>query len=158
GSEAARRTGLHVGDMLYLAHGWGGASQEGTLHTERPDEHVHDGHEHGDHDHDDDDRDHEDGGAPHAHRGVPWTVGGGPKPTFSSHDRAVYVSIETAWILHAHDRRHRADPSMTTTSRTDLTDEDRKVTGVYVRTPTRAGTNSSAAIATLFDALRRQSD
>ncbi len=90
----------------------------------------------------------------HEHGDFPYTVVGILKPTGSAHDRAVFTDLESTWILHAHDRREREGlHELTTVS--DLTESDRKITGILLRLPTRPGSDASAALQQQFDALRR---
>ena len=125
GAAAARGTGLRVGQQVVLTHG-SGASREG-----------------GDDPH-----------AGHVHTEYPFTVVGILEPTGSAHDRALVIDLESSWILHAFDRRERAGIHEKTTA-ADLTDEDRMVTGILLRLPTRAGSDASAAMQQQFDTLRR---
>jgi len=90
----------------------------------------------------------------HEHDEFPYTVVGILEPTGSAHDRAVFTDLESSWILHAHDRRERDGVGGRTTA-ADLTDADRRITGVLLRLPTRPGSDGSAAIQQQFDALRR---
>jgi putative ABC transport system permease protein len=90
----------------------------------------------------------------HEHTEYPYTVVGILTPTGSAHDRAVFTDLESTWILHAHDRRER-EGKEGLTSLADLTDADRRITGVLLRLPTRPGSDGSAAIQQQFDALRR---
>ena len=92
--------------------------------------------------------------AGHVHTEYPFTVVGILEPTGSAHDRALIVDLESSWILHAFDRRERAGIHEKTTA-ADLTDEDRMVTGILLRLPTRAGSDASAAMQQQFDTLRR---
>ena len=94
------------------------------------------------------------GHAGHVHTEYPFTVVGILEPTGSAHDRALVIDLESSWILHAFDRRERAGIHEKTTA-ADLTDEDRMVTGILLRLPTRAGSDASAAMQQQFDALRR---
>ena len=126
GAAAAKGSGLRMGQQVFLTHG-SGASREGG----EPDEH-----------------------AGHVHTEFPFKVVGILEPTGSAHDRALFVDLESSWILHAYDRRERAGIGGTTTA-ADLTDEDRKVTGILLRLPTRAGSDASAAMQQQFDTLRR---
>lgn len=126
GAAAAKGSGLRMGQQVFLTHG-SGASREGG----EPDEH-----------------------AGHVHTDFPFKVVGILEPTGSAHDRALFVDLESSWILHAHDRRERAGIDGKTTA-ADLTDEDRKVTGILLRLPTRAGSDASAAMQQQFDTLRR---
>ncbi|MFO0828420.1 MAG: ABC transporter permease [Phycisphaerales bacterium] len=152
GAAVARETGLAPGAKLVFTHGAGG-----------------------------------EGG--HVHDEFAFTVVGVLEPTGSAHDRAVFCNLESAWILHAHDRRereglvhhdhhdhddhadhadhddhdgheagedhdHDGDHEAPTTS-ADLIEDDKKVTGILLRVPTRPGSSVSAALQQQFDALRR---
>ena len=125
GAACARETGLRMGAKLVLTHG-SGASREGG-----------EGEEHG-----------------HVHREYEFEVVGSLKPTGSPHDRALFVSLESSWILHAHDRREREGLEGKVTA-ADLLEDDRKVTGMLLRLPTRSGSNVSSALQQVFDTLRR---
>jgi putative ABC transport system permease protein len=90
----------------------------------------------------------------HEHTEFPYTVVGILQPTGSAHDRAVFTDLESSWLLHAFDRREREGIESKPTV-ADLTDADRKITGILLRLPTRPGSDGSAAIQQQFDALRR---
>ena len=92
--------------------------------------------------------------AGHEHNEYPFEVVGILQPTGSAHDRALFADLESSWILHAHDRREREGIETKTTA-ADLTDADRRITGILLRLPTRAGSDASAAMQAQFDALRR---
>ena len=67
----------------------------------------------------------------HDHGEFAFTVVGVLDPTATAHDRALFTSLESSWILHAHDRREsRLGHGITTTS-DDVTDADRQITGIY---------------------------
>ena len=140
GSVVARTTGLKLGDSITLTHGTP-QSRGGPP-----------------------------GESPHEHAASKFKVVGIRGPRGTSHDRGVFVSIQSAWILHAHDRMEReeaaeaakagkapaqehADERLPTAA--DLTDEDRKMTGVYLRLVTAPGSNNSAALPQVFDRLRK---
>ena len=91
----------------------------------------------------------------HEHDEFDYTIVGILAPTGSAHDRAVFTDLVSAWTIHAHDRRVREDPHAETTP-DDITDEDRKVTGVYVRAASRPGSQASAAFAPLAYQLRNE--
>jgi putative ABC transport system permease protein len=130
GAGAARTTGLRVGDRIFLTHGIAKSRQLGT-----PGEM-----------------------APHIHTDFAYTVVGILEPTGSSHDRAVFTDLNSTWIIHAHDRREREDPAVTTTTKDDLLDADRKITGIYIRVITSPGSSVSAVLPQVADALRRDPD
>lgn len=156
GSQAARVTGLEVGDALYVTHGMSKSGSMGTIIKKADipaeEEHDHAGHEHGDHDHSD--HDHESGVA-HEHHDYMFKVVGILAPTGSPHDRAIFSNIWSAWILHAHDRRVREDPEATLTDAADLEDSDRLLTAIYVGLSTRDGSSTPAVLPQVFDSLRR---
>lgn len=97
----------------------------------------------------------------HEHREYAFRVVGILAPTGSPHDRALFTDLESSWILHAHDRREAAGlirhvhggPPQTTVA--DLLDEDRLVTGLLLRLPTRPGSAIPGALQAQFDRLRR---
>lgn len=125
GAAAARQTGLRIGDSIYLTHGVGRASSGESGAA-----------------------------APHEHREFLFTVVGILAPSGSSHDRALFVNLESSWILHAHDRRLVDNPRASVTTVADLTDADRLITGIYLRVLTRPGQSASAMLPVVFSALR----
>lgn len=125
GAAAARQTGLRVGDQIYLTHGIGRASSGESG-----------------------------GSAPHEHREFQFKVVGVLEPSGASHDRALFVSLESSWILHAHDRRLVDDPRASVTTLADLTPADRLITGIYMRVLTRPGQSASAMLPVVFSTLR----
>lgn len=143
GAQAARSTGLRVGQRIYLTHGLGRTSARGNDIAPPEDDH--------DHAHDEDEHHHHDeGGAPHMHREYAFTIVGILAPTATSHDRALFTHIEGSWVLHAHDRRVAElgdDIDLTTAS--ELTPDDRKITGVLLRMST------ISAIQQIADDIRR---
>jgi len=126
GDAAARTTGLTLGDTIHLSHG---APQSLLL---------------------------ADPGAikPHVHDEFNYTVVGILGPTGGSHDRALMTDLTSSWIIHAHDRRKRADSKAATTE-ADLLDSDRLITGIYLRLITREGSDTPANLPQVFDMLRK---
>ncbi len=127
GAAVARETGLRLGATLLFTHG---ASDE-----------------HG-----------------HVHADYAFTVVGILAPSGSAHDRTLFCSLASTWILHAHDRHEREEAAAgagtdgeheAKLTEADLIDEDRKITGVLLRLPTRPGSNVSTAMQAEFDRLRR---
>jgi len=86
----------------------------------------------------------------HDHDEFSVEVVGVLRPTATAHDRAIYTSLETSWVLHAHDRRERTLGHGVETTIDDLIDEDRKVTAVYASLGVRR-----AALVQVLSALRR---
>ncbi len=127
GSAVARETGLRLGAKLTLTHGSGKSREDGG-----------------------------DGSAEHAHehREYEFTVVGIVAPTGSPHDRALFGTLESSWILHAHDRFEREGASRTVTP-ADLTDGDRVVTGALLRLPSREASSAPPALVSQYDRLRR---
>jgi len=131
GSAVARETGLRMGAKLVLTHG-SGKSREGAGAGagDEADEHS------------------------HVHKEYEFTVVGILKPTGSPHDRALFSDLESSWMLHAHDRFERSGQEKLVTA-ADLVDDDRKVTGVLLRLPSREGSNTPPALVSQYDKLRR---
>ncbi|TVQ31568.1 MAG: ABC transporter permease [Phycisphaeraceae bacterium] len=90
----------------------------------------------------------------HVHYDFDYRVVGVLGRTGTSHDRALFTDLVSSWIIHAHDVRQNADPSVTTTTEADLTDADRQITGIYARTAGRPGAEVSAAWQMVFNRLR----
>ncbi|MBC03264.1 MAG: hypothetical protein CMJ34_08185 [Phycisphaerae bacterium] len=152
GSRVARETGLDLGSRLHLTHGTGRSRESGDPVVLDPegidlDEAPIGAHDHGhDHIHCD-----EEG---HVHDEVIFEVVGVLEPSGTHHDRVVVGDLEGGWLVHAFDRR-AAEGRPEPTSVDDLEEADRLVTGLLLRTPTRAGRGSSAIVQQAFDRLRR---
>jgi putative ABC transport system permease protein len=129
GSNAAKTRGLNVGDDLYLTHGM----KQASFFDDKKDGAM----------------------KPHEHREFIYKVVGILRPTGSAHDRALFTDLTSTWIIHAHDRRKHGDSNVKTTTASHLLDSDRKITGIYLRLPTRAGSDVPAALPQVFDQLRR---
>lgn len=94
----------------------------------------------------------------HEHDEFKYEVVGILAPTGGPHDRALFTSLQSTWIIHAHERREReAGGEEVETTPADLTDADRKITGVYVRLATRSDSDVPANLPAVFDALRKDS-
>ncbi|MBL8761201.1 MAG: ABC transporter permease [Phycisphaerae bacterium] len=92
----------------------------------------------------------------HVHDEHKYEVVGILAPTGGPHDRAMFTSLQSTWVIHAQDRRERdAAGAHVETTAADLTDADRKVTGVYVRLATRADSDVPANLPQVFDMLRK---
>jgi putative ABC transport system permease protein len=85
----------------------------------------------------------------HVHDEFLLTVVGILKPTATAHDRAVFTSLESSWILHAHDRRETVFGHTVQTDINDITGDDRKITGIYASIGSR-----KAALVQVLSALR----
>ncbi|MCW5766883.1 MAG: ABC transporter permease [Phycisphaeraceae bacterium] len=73
----------------------------------------------------------------HSHDEHPYKVAAVLEPTGTAHDRAVFITLDSTWIIHADDSRADAArktgaPEIEPTAE-NLTDEERKITGVYLR-------------------------
>ncbi|MBL8991660.1 MAG: ABC transporter permease, partial [Phycisphaerae bacterium] len=77
------------------------------------------------------------GAAGHSHDEHPYKVTAVLEPTGTAHDRAVFITLDSTWIIHADEAR--ADAARKTGAAAaeptpeNLTDEERKITGVYLR-------------------------
>lgn len=149
GARAARIAGVRVGDRLALAHGYGpdvpraGEVIRGDAPGFEPHHH--------------DDHDPEDGHVcppGHVHYNYTFEVVGILEPTGGPHDRALVTDLVGSWIVHAQERRVLEDRFADTTE-ADLLDEDRLITGIYVRTASRAGGRFSGVTQQVFTDLRR---
>ncbi|MCA9299274.1 MAG: ABC transporter permease, partial [Phycisphaerales bacterium] len=118
GAEAARRTGLGLGDHVHLSHGYGESD-----HAAHDDRH--------------------------------FDVVGVLAPTGTPMDRALFISLESSWTMHADDRRRAEDPGAPLLAVEDLTDADRMVTGIHLRVATRPGRMMTTMMQQVFDELRR---
>lgn len=120
GSEAARVTGLRVGDKLVVTHGQGA--------------HGH-GHEHDEH---------------------PYKVVGILKPTGSPHDRAVFITLNSTWLIHADEKRHdKSGDKAEEPTLENLTNDEKLITGVYIGVRGREGSGAPPLAGAVFADLRR---
>ncbi|MCW5769127.1 MAG: FtsX-like permease family protein [Phycisphaeraceae bacterium] len=126
GSTVAKSSGLKLGDSIFLTHGIASSRQLGDPNAMQP----------------------------HVHTDFKYTIVGILAPTGSAHDRALFTDLDSTWIIHAHDRRKRDAADTQTTTVEDLTDADRKITGVFARVATRPGSDVSAAIPSTAYRLR----
>ncbi|MEO0512336.1 MAG: ABC transporter permease [Planctomycetota bacterium] len=136
GARAAKGTGLVVGDEISLYHGFPRSRRAAATDGGGDDPHVHDEYR--------------------------YRVVGILEATGTPHDRALFTDLPSSWVLHAHDRRRDAAPieeraSLTTTV-DDITDDDKRITGVLYRAPSRGGGlgGSSAFIFTVRDELQKR--
>lgn len=90
----------------------------------------------------------------HDHPEFEYKIVGVLEPTGTSHDRALFTSIESTWILHAHDRREQEDHNASHTTFEDLTPQDKKITGIYIALPTRPGSKVPAVLQQVFNMMR----
>lgn len=142
GARAARESGAKVGDRVQLTHGMvrsaGGSAEEGGAHAG----HVHDEAEH------------------------QFTVVGILRPTQSAHDRAVFITLEATWLIHAAEKReheheghehaagedhHECDPP----TLENLTDDERLITGIYVQVRGRRGSSNAVNVPVIYSELRK---
>jgi putative ABC transport system permease protein len=146
GSSVARATGLKPGDQIVLTHGTPDSRNRMAGLTP--------------------------GEGTHEHSQFKYTVVGILRPTGTSHDRGVFTNLESAWIIHAHDRIEReeareavvngaphknekGDHDEKVPTAADLIDDDRKITGIYVRLVSAPGSAAPAVLPQVFDRLRR---
>jgi putative ABC transport system permease protein len=151
GSDVAHRANLRLGDTLFITHGFARNASEiagdlvragGRLPT--PGAH--------DHDHS------SESGEAHVHFDYGFRVVGILESTTTPHDRAIFIPLEGAWIMHAQDRleKQNAQPAEgAVASEKDLLEPDKLVTAIYARLMTREGSNVPANLQAVFDQLRR---
>lgn len=101
---------------------------------------------------------HGSGEGAHVHKEFPFKVVGILNPTGSAHDRALFTSLESAWVLHAHDRRLRDEgDDISITTPDDLIEADELITAIYARVMRRGVGGVSAGLPQIFDQLRKDS-
>lgn len=156
GSVVASSTGHKLGDTLVLTHGIAQSRRSGEPT--------------------------EPGAAPHVHNEFKYTIVGILAPTGTIHDRAVFTNLDSTWLIHAFDRREREEHAAGGADKhddhaqhdhkdhdhadhdheheapitlADITTEDRKITDIYLRLPTRRGSDVSSSIGPVAAALVR---
>jgi putative ABC transport system permease protein len=108
----------------------------------------------------------------HVHNQFKFEVVGILEPTGTAHDRALFINLNSSWVLHAfdrieaeerkkkgggeaedhdHDHDHDAAPIGTEA----LTDADRQITGIYMRVAGRPGKDATAALPGVFEMIRK---
>ncbi len=131
GSEAARATGLRVGDELAFTHGYGSGDQAvGRGATPDDGTHVHDE--------------------------FMCRVVGILQRSGTPHDRALFTALETSWIVHAHDARRGGFPREALDEPGfGLEPHEKLITGVYARVLTRPDRETGPQVQATFERLRR---
>jgi putative ABC transport system permease protein len=89
----------------------------------------------------------------HVHDEFKFAVVGVLDTTGTAHDRAIFTSLESSWIIHAHDRREAIFGHGIVTTVEDLIDDDMKITAVYASIGDR-----KAALISVLSSLRRDPD
>lgn len=91
-------------------------------------------------------------GPAHTHDEHPFTVVGVLRPTGTPHDRAVFITLESTWIVHADEVRavtaRRAGTEHVEPTPANLTPAEKPVTALYVRGRTPVAVSDIAATAT----------
>lgn len=85
----------------------------------------------------------------HDHSEFEFTVVGVLNTTATAHDRALFISLQSSWILHAHDRRESQLGHGVHTTLDDVIEGDRMITGIYASIGDR-----KAALVQVLGALR----
>jgi putative ABC transport system permease protein len=154
GSAVAQRANLRVGDTLFITHGFSRSAGEiagdlvragGRLPTPG-----------GEHDHDH--SGHDSGTEAHVHFDYGFRVVGILEPTATPHDRALFIPLQGAWVMHAQDRlaKQSLQPQVgPVATEQDLLESDKLVTAIYARLITREGSDVPANLQAVFDQLRR---
>lgn len=159
GSEAASRTRLRVGQRIHLTHGTGLDTGDQIV-SDHADEHA-DEHD-ADHDHD---AEHEpatsEPAGPHVHAEDAFTVVGILEPTGSAFDRALFIDLGSAWLMHARDFYEQYELQAAAGPQPPMPFEQfaasaytPDITGVLIRVATRQGSEASAALPQVFAAIR----
>jgi len=89
----------------------------------------------------------------HTHDQFEFAIVGLLEPTGTAHDRAIFTSLESSWILHAHDRREEIFGHGIVTTDEDLIEDDKKITAVYASLGGR-----KAALNQVLASLQRDPD
>ncbi|MEO0482031.1 MAG: FtsX-like permease family protein [Planctomycetota bacterium] len=148
GAEAARTTGVRVGQGVYLTHGVGARAATGGDVTDLDAQGNPVGQA-------DANTDLPMGAVGRVHTEYVYEVVGVLEPTGTAFDWALFTNLRSTWIKHAHDKRAaRADIPLTTYD--DLTDADRLVTAFMGRVVTRPGQETSAMLPSVFETIRRE--
>ncbi len=85
----------------------------------------------------------------HHHDEFNFTVVGILDASATAHDRAIFTSLDSSWIIHAHDRREAIFGHGVQTGIDDVLIDDKKITGVYASIGSR-----KAALIQVLSAIR----
>jgi len=89
----------------------------------------------------------------HVHDAFPFKVVGILAPTATAHDRAVVITLNATWLVHADDfRDSRGDPEQVTVA--NLRPGEKLITGVFIRAKGRGDGDTPATLPQLFSQLR----
>ncbi|MBY0307963.1 MAG: ABC transporter permease [Phycisphaerales bacterium] len=88
----------------------------------------------------------------HEHEEFTFEVVGVLEPTATAHDNAVFTTLESAWLIHAHERRGKGGDGEEPTV-ANLRPDEKLVTGLYVRVRGRGDT--AATLPQLYEELRK---
>lgn len=92
----------------------------------------------------------------HDHNEHPFEVVGVLAPSGTAHDRALMVSLESTWIVHAQDRLAREKGEGVLATAADLNASDRKITGALLRFVAETRTSTPAVLQQVAFALKRE--
>lgn len=90
----------------------------------------------------------------HEHGEFDFHIVGILAPSATAHDRAVMITTEATWLVHAHDLRLAAKNPVEPTVE-NLRDDEKPITGLFIRVKGRANTDAPPALQELYSELRR---
>lgn len=90
----------------------------------------------------------------HEHDDFHYHVAGILAPTATAHDRAVFITTDSTWIIHAHDRREAAKDPLGVTLE-NLRDNERLITGLYIRIRGRNNSDTPPTLPQIYEELRK---
>ncbi len=95
------------------------------------------------------------GEAAHEHADHTFTVAGVLAPTGSAHDRAVFITLDSTWIVHAEEKRFADSPDAEEPTPQNLTADEKLITGAYLAVKGRAGSAAPPLVPVVFNDLRK---
>ncbi|MDP1662487.1 MAG: ABC transporter permease [Phycisphaerales bacterium] len=97
---------------------------------------------------------HDESGHAHEHDEFHFEISGILAPSATAHDRAIFTTTEATWLIHATDLRESARNPVAPTVQ-NLRDDEKVITGLYIRVKGRANTDAPPALQELYAELRK---
>ncbi|MFN0012392.1 MAG: ABC transporter permease [Phycisphaerales bacterium] len=91
----------------------------------------------------------------HGHDEHAMTVAGVLEPTGSAHDRAVFISVMSTWLIHAEENRLAESADAAEPTPENLLPAEKQITGAYIAVKGRAGSSAPPMVPVVFNDLRK---
>ena len=91
----------------------------------------------------------------HGHEQFVFRVAGILAPTGSAHDRAVFITLNATWMVHADEHRHAENADAVEPTPENLTPAEKLITGAYLAVKGRAGSQAPPLVPVVYSDLRK---